>query len=506
MLIIPIIFVSIIFFSVILLSKLVKKETYTIYDDDCRGIDDEYEKQTFMKIGIEYDTSEKIRILIPAMYLNNFSWVSDNNWLNTNIILPDAKIQGKCWCCYAFTTADVLSSVMYMYYQDNTRECFDFSVQQIIDCTSSPDGDGSRPSQGCYIGSMSKLIDKYFNTQRFLTSNTIYPYVSVNTTRIDYSFPEGNERCQTINSLYTTNPTQFTIIGKLELLNIKDESCARNAMYIYGCLYCSFGGVSSDSFKNYPSTDIIGDNIYNGPANIPGGTSHAMTVVGWGVDSNNIPYWLVKNTKGKNWGVNKDTGTVIPDNSGYIRIIRNSNKFKFMLTARPSRPCIPNANIINISCESLIYKIDTTGIITVKVQLDFKIFRINKKQKISIQMLSSQPANSSDITCNPPNNSITFKTLSYKGRLVESNNIYYFNKYIGKGLVKSDLTNGLYFYTSSDPIILYGKSYKNVTTNRTPTGIWCISCAITNILDNSVVLQENLTIDMTTAKKSFFTS
>lgn len=42
--------------------------------------------------------------------------------------------------------------------------------------------------------------------------------------------------------------------------------------------------------------------------------THEMLVVGYGTTSDNKPYWIVKNSYGKNWG-----------KSGYMNILRGAN-------------------------------------------------------------------------------------------------------------------------------------------------------------------------------------
>lgn len=508
-------FIIIIIIIIYIIFRIFRKETYITnsiinneitYDDTVYDSIDKYEKENYMKIGIEFNISEKINLLIPSKYINNFSWVSNNNPFNRNLILTEARNQGKCWCCYAFTTTEILNSLMYMYYQDITKPCFDFSIQQIIDCTSSPDGDGSRPSKGCYTGSISSIIKKYFNTQRIMATNTIYPYISGKTPRNDYDYSTGDERCQNIYTLFDTQTENFTIINELELINIKNESCVRNAVYKYGCVYAAFYGNATNSFWKYPlpGETIIGDNIYTGPKVIPN-ASHALLIVGWGVDSNNIPYWLAKNSWGGVWGVNKDSGLKTTDDNGYIRIIRNQEMFQFYLSARVSRPCIPLKNSITLNYQNLFYNINTAGIITVKVNIYFKVHRIDTKLKITLQMRSSIPKNSTNIICNSPNNGISsFKPIFYKEKKVDINNEYYYIKYTGD-YVKSDVNNGLYFYTTSqDPIILYGTSNKSVLSNKTPTGTWYILLTITDTINNINILQDELEIDMAKAQKKHF--
>jgi len=504
-----IIFTIIIILFLISFAKTTKKQNYKtlynslyediLYDD---GIDN-FEKENHMKVGVEFNVSETINLLVPIRYTNNFSWVNNNNYLNKNLILPNVRNQGNCWCCYAFTTTEILNSLMYMYYQDTTIPCFDLSIQQIIDCTSSPDGDGSRPSKGCYTGSITSIIKKYFNTRRIMASNTIYPYVSSSTKRDDYSYTSGNQRCQDIYSLFDTQTQDFTIINELELINIKDESCVRNAVYKYGCIYAAFYGNATDSFRKYPfpGETIIGDNIYTGPKVIPD-SSHALLIVGWGVDSNNIPYWLVKNSWGSKWGVNRDTGLKTTDDNGYIRIIRNQDMFQFYLTARAVRPCIPKKNSITLNYSNLVYNINSDGKFIVKVIINFKCFRINTKQKITFEMRSSTTKISTDIICNSPNDGTgTFKPIFYKEKRVDINSDYYYTE----NYDKSDNNTGLYFYTTlRKPIILYGTSNSPVLSNKTPTGIWYIFLTITDTITNTVTLQGEMQIDMSKSEKKAF--
>jgi len=61
------------------------------------------------------------------------------------------------------------------------------------------------------------------------------------------------------------------------------------------------------------STRFYTSGVYN-LANCPTSPNHAITLVGWGTDSNGVNYWIAKNSWGTSWG-----------EQGYVRIIRGKN-------------------------------------------------------------------------------------------------------------------------------------------------------------------------------------
>ncbi len=67
-----------------------------------------------------------------------------------------------------------------------------------------------------------------------------------------------------------------------------------NEIYQHGPITCSID--STPALHNYTG------GIWYGPAD-SNETNHAISVVGWGVNANNTPYWIVRNSWGSYWGL-----------------------------------------------------------------------------------------------------------------------------------------------------------------------------------------------------------
>merc|ERR1712232_667297 len=65
-----------------------------------------------------------------------------------------------------------------------------------------------------------------------------------------------------------------------------------------------------DDFMNYKNGTYFRTPVASGPL---GG--HAVRILGWGVDEAKVPYWLVANSYGPEWGM-----------SGFFRIRRGTNE------------------------------------------------------------------------------------------------------------------------------------------------------------------------------------
>lgn len=495
--------ISIIFISIIILSVLIFI-FYSIFkfrkDDNVYEENDEIKNSNSSALRL-VKAGKKIEI--PEQYRNKFSWVDSDNYFGTNIINPKCSRQGLCWSCYAFVTADVINSALFMYY----KKLYNISVQQIIDCTSSVGGlKVGRPSKGCNTGSMLNIISQYFNVPRIMADESIYPYQLENTKQHDYNFDTGDERCIKSIDNYLISDINYIKIDPLDLIQISSEDLLKSFIFQYGCCYGVFGGIRNPSFKRYPKEGgIIKTNIYNDLKK--NGGSHAMLIVGWG-NEDGIDYWLVKNTWGMKWGVNKDTGLEIGDdisgyNNGYIRMIANKGMFSNFYVTRLHKIYIPDSINILLSYNNLYYKIKDNKI-RICFDLKFNCLRTNLSQKIKLNIKSQISDKLSDIVLDSPNNGKTeYKSLIINSSNVDKNNSYYFNKFIGDEYVRSDINNGYYFNNNNSDIKLYGIS-SGITSERKPTGIISILLIIEDTITN-IISQKEIVIDMSKAVLKFFT-
>lgn len=82
------------------------------------------------------------------------------------------------------------------------------------------------------------------------------------------------------------------------------QTSMQNEVMARGPIVCS---IYADPILNFTGTGVYASNN-------PGLANHVISIVGWGVTSDNIPYWAVRNSWGEYWGDN-----------GFIKIYRGNN-------------------------------------------------------------------------------------------------------------------------------------------------------------------------------------
>ena len=187
--------------------------------------------------------------------------------------VTSVKDQGRCSGCYGFSTAAAMEGAYKIF---KGGPLTDFSPQQILDCTGYPWG-----NSGCQGGYMTNAFN-YLKSNKIMTLAS-YPYTGV----AGYCKASGGV-------VGTTGYVALPANDPNALLNAVTRQPVSIAV-----------SASSGSFYFYSSgvldTPSCGTSI-----------NHAVTLVGYGVSSDNIPYWLVKNSWGASWG-----------NNGYINIKRD---------------------------------------------------------------------------------------------------------------------------------------------------------------------------------------
>lgn len=180
----------------------------------------------------------------------------------------DVQDQGSCGSCWAFSTIQAQESL----HAITTGQLIGLSQSNLIDCA---EGD----CHGCHGGWPDKafryVID-YQNGQFNPLSE--YPYVAAE------QFCEHSQH------------EKLSHVSDVQKLPEGDEENMKRHLATVGPVSIC---VDSSSYTFYSYTSGIYDeescmkHIYN----------HAMGVVGYGVDSeSNRPYWIVRNSWGKNWG------------------------------------------------------------------------------------------------------------------------------------------------------------------------------------------------------------
>ncbi|VDM96643.1 unnamed protein product, partial [Onchocerca ochengi] len=166
---------------------------------------------------------------------------------------------GKCGACYAFATAAVLES----YYKKKSGILIDLSPQNIIDCSR------NYGNKGCYGGTVSRSFEyaKHYG----IAQQSKYPYVEI------------EQRCKWKKKIGIVTVNDYVMIPQ------GDELALKHAVAKLGPVAAAVHQSQPD-FKLYKS----------------------VLIVGYGTDPVAGDYWIVKNSKGTEWG-----------DSGYFHIARN---------------------------------------------------------------------------------------------------------------------------------------------------------------------------------------
>ncbi|XP_040184844.1 cathepsin W-like isoform X2 [Rana temporaria] len=196
---------------------------------------------------------------------------SSRDWRKMGVI-SEVKNQGQCGSCWAFAAVGNIEAQWGI--QGAPRN---LSVQQVIDCGPCDDGCRGGYTWDAYITVLN---------EGGLVSEEEYPYSAV------------RKNCR----------KDLTAIGWIYDFQMlaKDETEMTSYVGNHGTLTVIINGVLLQHYKNG-----IVDNL---PQNCnPDYNDHAVLIVGY-VNKKHIPYWIVKNSYGPNWG-----------EKGYFRIFLGKN-------------------------------------------------------------------------------------------------------------------------------------------------------------------------------------
>ena len=206
---------------------------------------------------------------------NNHNLPDSVNWVKREAV-TDVKDQGQCGSCWAFSATGGIEGAYAIKY----NKLVNVSEQELVDCS------GNEGNQGCFGGLMDDAF-QFVIDNNGLCLETGYPYVA-----------NQNQCNETCNNLIQ--------ISNYSNVPPNNETILMNAV--------AHQPISIAIQANLPSFQFYSKGIYN-DSECNGELDHGVLLVGYGVDDNNISYWLIKNSWGSDWGEN-----------GYIRMIRNVNK------------------------------------------------------------------------------------------------------------------------------------------------------------------------------------
>lgn len=201
------------------------------------------------------------------------------DWRMHHGVTP-VKNQGSCGSCWTFSTVGSLEAHELIKYKTWSN----LSEQQLVDCA------GDFDNHGCDGGLPSHAFEYISVQSHGLSLDKDYPYTA----------KDGN--C-------TANPKDFalTVVGGSVNITEGDEDELAEAVFHHGPVSVAFEVV--DDFSAYKS------GVYSSTVckNTTNDVNHAVVAVGYGTEDS-VPYWIVKNSWGADWG-----------DHGYFKIKRGVN-------------------------------------------------------------------------------------------------------------------------------------------------------------------------------------
>ncbi|GLT74297.1 hypothetical protein SLA2020_461020 [Shorea laevis] len=189
------------------------------------------------------------------------------DWREMGIVSP-VKDQGHCGSCWTFSTTGALEAA----YHQAFGKGISLSEQQLVDCA------GAFNNFGCNGGLPSQAYE-YIKYNGGLDTEEAYPYVGRNG---ECKFSRENVGVQVLDSINIT-------------LGAEDE--LKHAVAMVRPVSVAFEVVNG--FRFYKNGVYTSDKCGSSPMDV----NHAVVAVGYGVE-NGVPYWLIKNSWGENWGNN----------------------------------------------------------------------------------------------------------------------------------------------------------------------------------------------------------
>lgn len=258
---------------------------------------------------------------LPAAWSNSLDWrtnATGANPLNLRAVTP-VKDQAQCGSCYSFSSTGAIEGSLCI---KGIKTCDDnwsgISEQHILNCGSV--NKNARQAwygfNGCYGGWQSNVYE-FLHQAQGVVEDKDFPYMSGS------KVPEFN--IMNVGECYYTPANQFTWMQKNAIAYVDKDICGttnkngntnstllQEALFRQGPLAMGmYVGGTFSSYKSGVYVPASGDC----PNYLSTGINHAMLLVGYGhSDTDNLDYWIVKNSWGSSWGDN-----------GFIKVVRGQN-------------------------------------------------------------------------------------------------------------------------------------------------------------------------------------
>ncbi|CAO3644645.1 unnamed protein product [Cunninghamella echinulata] len=213
------------------------------------------------------------------------------DWREKGYVTP-VKDQGQCGASYAFAAISALEGAHF----SKTGKLVSLSEQQIIDC-SGPNG-----NNGCGGGGGVPSADTKMNDGG--EPDQVFAYIKMNggvQDEASYPYTAEDGDCN-----FSKNNIAATLTGFVDIPSMSEEDLQR-AIAKVGPIAAGIDA-SLASFQDYTG------GIYHDTSCSTTMLDHHVTIVGYNLEDEANPYYIIKNSWGTGWG-----------ESGYMKMAANKN-------------------------------------------------------------------------------------------------------------------------------------------------------------------------------------
>ena len=209
----------------------------------------------------------------PPMYLTqeyNFQdlEIPDSMDWRAEGLVTNVKDQGQCGSCWAFSAVATLEGQ----HAKNTGNLVSLSEQDIVDCVTN--------CYGCNGGWPNVALEFIINNGSGLDTESSYPYTAMDGSCV-FNVSDIGANLTGVVNITSKNVTELMeVLGTVGPISVAIDASGDFQMYSSGI---------------YTST-TCGNDIDD--------LDHAVTAVGYGVDSHGRKYYMIKNSWGDDWGMN----------------------------------------------------------------------------------------------------------------------------------------------------------------------------------------------------------
>ncbi|XP_047397057.1 pro-cathepsin H [Sciurus carolinensis] len=200
------------------------------------------------------------------------------DWRKKGNFVSPVKNQGACGSCWTFSTTGALESAVAI----ASGKMLSLAEQQLVDCAQNFN------NHGCQGGLPSQAFEYILYNKGIMGEDT-YPYLG----------KDSNCKFQPEKAI--------AFVKDVANITLNDEEAMVEAVALYNPV--SFAFEVTEDFMLYKSGVYSSASCHKTPDKV----NHAVLAVGYG-EENGIPYWIVKNSWGSQWG-----------NNGYFLIERGKN-------------------------------------------------------------------------------------------------------------------------------------------------------------------------------------